>query len=60
MQYLSFASCITRHSLRPAVLSAVIIAAHASGAAAADSVNVVRELAGRVGPILGSAQACTS
>ena len=60
MQYLSFASCITRHSLRPAGLSAVIIAAHASGAAAADSVNVVRELAGRVGPILGSAQACTS
>ncbi|MGJ5206675.1 ABC transporter substrate-binding protein [Bradyrhizobium sp. HKCCYLR20261] len=60
MQYPSFASRIARRSHRWAALSAVMLAGSANAAVAADSVNLVRELAGRVGPILGSSQACTS
>ena len=39
------------------VLLTVVLAVNA-GAALADNLKVVRELAGRVGPIVGSAQAC--
>jgi branched-chain amino acid transport system substrate-binding protein len=39
-----------------ALLGAVLVAA--AGSAAADNANIVRDLAGRVGPILGSAAAC--
>jgi branched-chain amino acid transport system substrate-binding protein len=38
------------------LLGAVLVAA--AGSAAADNANIVRDLAGRVGPILGSAAAC--
>ncbi|WP_315721690.1 MULTISPECIES: ABC transporter substrate-binding protein [unclassified Bradyrhizobium] len=60
MQFLSLASCIARRSLSPAILAAVFLTGSASGALSADNVNLVRELAGRVGPIIGSSQACTS
>lgn len=60
MQFLSLASCIARRSRCPAVLAAVVLTGSASGALSADNVNLVRELAGRVGPIVGSSQACTS
>ncbi|CAL79604.1 conserved hypothetical protein; putative extracellular ligand-binding receptor [Bradyrhizobium sp. ORS 278] len=60
MQHSSFASCLTRRSYRVTVLAAVMLAASASGALSADHVSMVRELAGRVGPILGSSQACSS
>jgi ABC-type branched-subunit amino acid transport system substrate-binding protein len=60
MQHLFFASRITRRSHRAAILSAVVLAGSVSGAVAADNVSLVRELAGRVGSIVGSAQACTS
>jgi branched-chain amino acid transport system substrate-binding protein len=39
-----------------ALLGAVLVTA--AGSAAADNANIVRDLAGRVGPILGSAAAC--
>ena len=39
------------------VLSGVLLAS-SMGAASADNLSVVRDLAGRVGPIVGSAQAC--
>jgi ABC-type branched-subunit amino acid transport system substrate-binding protein len=39
-----------------ALLGAVLVAA--AGSAAGDNANIVRDLAGRVGPILGSAVAC--
>ncbi|CCE03401.1 ABC transporter substrate-binding protein [Bradyrhizobium sp. STM 3809] len=60
MQYSFFASCLTWRSHRLAVLSAVMLVGSVSAAASADNVSVVRELAGRVGPIVGSSQACTS
>ena len=60
MQFLSFASCITRRSHRSVILSAVILTGSAGGGLSADNVTLVRELAGRVGPIVGSSQACTS
>jgi len=47
-------------SLRPrwmAVLFGALLAC-ASGASAGDNANIVRDLAGRVGPIIGSASAC--
>ena len=34
------------------------VLASASGAARADNIDIVRDLAGRVGPIVGSASAC--
>ncbi|WP_345778924.1 ABC transporter substrate-binding protein [Bradyrhizobium ontarionense] len=60
MQYLSLVSCIMRRSRRIAVLSAAMLAVSVSGAISADNVSLVRELSGRVGPIIGSAQACQS
>ncbi|MGJ5178623.1 ABC transporter substrate-binding protein [Bradyrhizobium oligotrophicum] len=60
MQHLLLTAWMMGRSRPIAVISAAVLAGSVSGAVAADNVNLVRELAGRVGPIVGSAQACTS
>jgi len=45
-------------SHRIALLSAAVLFAMAGGARAAGDIDIVRDLAGRVGPVIGSAQAC--
>jgi branched-chain amino acid transport system substrate-binding protein len=45
-------------SYRIALLAGALIFGMAGGARAAGEINIVRDLAGRVGPVIGSAQAC--
>lgn len=45
-------------SYRIALLAGALILGMAGGARAAGEINIVRDLAGRVGPVIGSAQAC--
>ena len=45
-------------SYRIALLAGALLFGMAGGARAAGEINIVRDLAGRVGPVIGSAQAC--
>ena len=45
-------------SYRIALLAGALLFGMADGARAAGEINIVRDLAGRVGPVIGSAQAC--
>jgi ABC-type branched-subunit amino acid transport system substrate-binding protein len=45
-------------SYRIALLAGTLLFGMAGGARAAGEINIVRDLAGRVGPVIGSAQAC--
>ena len=45
-------------SYRIALLAGALVLGMAGGARAAGEINIVRDLAGRVGPVIGSAQAC--
>ena len=45
-------------SYRIALLAGALVLGMAGSARAAGEINIVRDLAGRVGPVIGSAQAC--
>jgi ABC-type branched-subunit amino acid transport system substrate-binding protein len=60
MSHFGSNTTVTR-SLRPRLMAALLgaLITCAASAASGDNANIVRDLAGRVGPIIGSASACT-